>query len=406
LSGDLDLTQQALLDREESLAEREARLEALAADLERREAERLRLEERITATEAEKDLLTQDRARQEEEARRARERAMEMERELQQKLAELEKNQQNLVQLETRQRQAEEANRQLSTELQLSESEKRLIRENLEHVRSEVTLVRAEKDRIQEQAGQLAQGVTTLAERSGELVQEDRRSQPKTANTIFSEFQSNHMKADFVRNRPLFLRERETQTRSILISDGEKKYAIFHLENIGLSLAEAVDWEVLTGRLSASGQGGRIQKLFFLSLDPRILVVEIDSATAERFGTKVYKLAQEPFRFPEAVLINSGGNYYGESTFTLDAENRRYVRMQRRIISRLFGEFSPSSGDLVFSKTDELIGIMVNNEYCALIDNFLPIPDRSLPMGTNLTGTGRTLSEMKQRVDRLPARLR
>src|SRR5690606_5623626 len=123
---------------------------------------------------------------------------------------------------------------------------------------------------------------------------------------------------------------------------------------------------------------------------PRILMVEIDRATAEKFETKIYQLAQDPFKFPEAVLINSDGEYYGESAFTVDVEKPGYVQIPSRIMSRIFGEFSPSSGDLVFSKTDELIGIMVNNDYCALIDNFLPVPDQSLPMGDHLTGTMRT----------------
>lgn len=413
LSGDLNLTQQELREREEALAEREARLQDMAGDLEQREEERRKLEEeraqlaeQVAQTEAEKEALAEERARQEEAARRAREQALAMERELQEKLAELEESEKTLAELDERKRAAEEANQRLSTELQLSESEKRLIRENLEQVRTEVTLIRAEKERIQEQAGQLAEGVSTLAERSGELVQEVRRSQPKTANSIYSEFLDNQLHAVFERDRPLYLRSRESETRSILVSDGQKTYALFHIENTGLNLLEAADWETLRGRLSASGKAGRILKMSFLSSDPRILAVEINEATAERFGTKVYQLAQEPFRFPEAVLINNNGDYYGESTFTLDSENDRYVQMQTRIMSRLFGEFSPSQGDLVFSKTGELIGIMVNYEYCALIDNFLPVPDRALMMGEDLSGVGSILSEMRQRVNRLPGRLR
>ena len=413
LSSDLDLTEQTLREREEALAEREAHLRELAASLEERDAdlrrlaeERSALEERVVETEAEKTILAEERARQEEAARRAREQALALERELNEKLAALERNEQQLVELQERQQEALEANRQLSTELQLSEAEKRLIRENLDQVRTEVQLVREEKERIQQQAGELAQGVSALAERSGELAQEFRSSQPKTANTLFSEFQENQVQATFSRNRSLYLRERETETETVFVTDGEKTYALFHIEETGLSLARPAEWEALSARLSASGKAGQVRRFSFLSLDPRLIVVEIHPSVVEQFEKEVYQLAKDPFRFSEAVLISSKGDYYGETTFTLDAENDRYVKMERRIMSRLFGELSPSRGDFVFSKTGELIGVMVTGEYCVLIDNFLPIPNRSLDMGENLTGVGDLLREMNERVNQLPWRFR
>lgn len=413
LQDDLNLTQQELAERERAIAEREARLAEMARDLEDRKAESEKLEqereelrEQVAEVAAEKEVLAQERARQEEEARRARERALAMERQLQEKLQELEKTEATLARLEVKQREVEEANQRLSTELELSESEKRLIRENLDQVRTEVQLVRAEKERIQKQAGELAEGVTLLAERSGELVQEVRRSQPKTANMIFSDFQNNHLRASFTRNRPLYLRVSNSETRTVLVGDGEKVYAIVHIDDIGINLQEAGEFRSLSATLSAAGQAGRVTKLSFLSLDPRLLVVEVNETIAERFGTEVYKIAQEPFKFPEAVLIGSSGEYYGETTFTVDSENSRYVKMQTRIFSRLFGELSPSRGDLVFSKTGEFIGMMVTNEYCALIDNFLLVPDAVLPMGDNLVGVSRTLAEMRDRVNQLPRRFR
>jgi len=412
LAGDLDATQQALSEREETLAEREKRLQEMAADLERREEERRRMEaesaalaERVTETEATVQNLSEQRAAQEEEARRAREMALRMERELREKLADLERTQQNLASLETRQREAEEANRRLSTELELSETEKRLIRENLDHVRSEVAIVRQEKERVQEQARELAQGVTTLAERSGELAQEVRRAQPKTSNTIFAEFLANRLDAEFTAQRSGLLGtvSRNRQTRTIFISDGYHTYALFHLEEMGLSMQELVDWERLNARITRAGQRHQVRQISFLSRDPRVAVVQIEPSVVEAMGAKVYQIASEPFKFGEAVLINGAGNYYGEAPFTLHADHPSYVRMQTRIFSRLFGEFSPSTGDLVFSKADELIGIMVNPEYCVLIDNFLPAA--RLNFGDN-PGTLRTLGVLKDRVDRLPIRMR
>lgn len=413
LAGDLDSTQQALQEREESLAEREARLRAMSEDLEEREAERQRLEEeraslseRVSEAQASAERLARERAEQEEEARRAREQALRMERELREKLAQLEESQQTLAQLEERQREAEEANRRLSSELELSESEKRLIRENLEQAKGEVAVVRQEKERIQEQARELAQGVSTLAERSGELAQEVRRGQPKTSNTIFSEFLTNRLEAEFRASRRALIGDvnRSRDTRSILVTDGHQVFALFHIQETGLSLKEAVDWERLSGRIRGASGQLLVEEMALLSIDPRIAVVAVDPRTAEQFGTKIYPIAKDPFKFSEAVLIGGSGDYYGESSFTLNADTPRYVRMQTKVFSRLFGEFSPSSGDLVFSKADELIGIMVNDEFCALVDNFLPAG--RIRFGENPGGTARVLDSMRARVERLPLRLR
>lgn len=419
LAGDLDATQQELQAREETLAEREARLEAMAADLERREEERQRLEgeqqrleterselaTKVTEAEAGLQDLAAERATQEEAAARAREQALQAEQELEEKLKALEDMGASLARLEGEQKKAEEANRQLSTQLELSESEKRMIRDNLDQARSEVKIVRAEKDRVQEQARELAQGVTSLAEKSGELAQEMRRSQPKTSNTIFSEFLENRVEAEFYANRPAFLGpvNRHERTQSVLVSDGDNVFAIFHLEDTALSLSEIEDWARITGRLRIGEQRYQLRQISFLSLDPRVVAVQIDRQTADAIGLKIYPIASEPFKFPEAVLINGSGNYYGESTFKLDPQTPQYVRMQTKIMTRLFGEFSPSTGDFVFSKTDELIGIMVNNQYCVLIDNFL-VATR-LDFGDN-PESRQTLLDIKNRVNRLPLSMR
>ena len=94
---------------------------------------------------------------------------------------------------------------------------------------------------------------------------------------------------------------------------------------------------------------------------------------------KVYPTALEPFKFPEAVLVNGSGKGYGEVGFKLDPTQPSYVRVDNRLFKRIFGDFAPSRGDLVLSKTGELLGIMVNSDYCALVNNFLPT--KSLRLG-------------------------
>ena len=150
---------------------------------------------------------------------------------------------------------------------------------------------------------------------------------------------------------------------------------------------------------------GTAGAVHFLAHDPRIVVLPIDPAQAAALGAKVYALAADPFKFPEAVLISGGGKGYGEVGFKLDASQPGFVRVDNRLFKRLFGDFAPSRGDLVLSKSGELLGIMVNSDYCALLKDFTPW--KSLRPGDDIAAqrTGALLDGLAARVRALPAKL-
>ena len=145
--------------------------------------------------------------------------------------------------------------------------------------------------------------------------------------------------------------------------------------------------------------------LTFLAIDPRIVAVPIGDAQARELGVKVYHTTRTPYKFPEAILVGKGGRYYGEVEFRLDPATPQYVRMKTRIFSRIFGEFSPSTGDLVFAKSGELLGIMVNREYCAVLNNFSAARDIRLGVKNVEDKTGPKLREMRMRLNHLPIAL-
>jgi hypothetical protein len=149
-----------------------------------------------------------------------------------------------------------------------------------------------------------------------------------------------------------------------------------------------------------------VESIGFLARDGRIAVVEVDPDHVLALGVRVYLTALEPFKFEEVILVNGDGDYYGETEFKVDPQTPGYVKMETKIISRMFGEFSPSTGDLVFSKTGELLGIMVNRRYCALIENFLTVG--SIEFGTDMASqqTSEILGALKARVSTLPEPLR
>jgi hypothetical protein len=147
-------------------------------------------------------------------------------------------------------------------------------------------------------------------------------------------------------------------------------------------------------------------QISFLSIDPRIVVAPVSEAQARQLGTKVYRVVKDPYRFQDALLIGASEGYYGEAKFQIDSQLRNYIKMDRTPFGKIFGKFSPSRGDLVYSKSGELLGVMVNDEYAALLTSF--VSTATIPLGTaiSLQQTGFTLSGMQAYIGQLPERLR
>ena len=89
----------------------------------------------------------------------------------------------------------------------------------------------------------------------------------------------------------------------------------------------------------------------------------------------------------------------------IDASTPNYVKVDRNLLKGLFGKFNPSRGDLVFSKTGELLGIMVNNDYCAVLKDFTPL--KTIRPGADIRSqsTGALFDEIIARVRALPLKL-
>jgi hypothetical protein len=148
-----------------------------------------------------------------------------------------------------------------------------------------------------------------------------------------------------------------------------------------------------------------ISRFSFLTLDPRIIVVPVDATQVRQLGSKVYKISSDPFKFPDALLVGANEGYYGECKFQIDLTTPKYVKMDRSLLRGLFGKFNPSRGDLVISKTGEVLGIMVNDEYCAVLGKIAPAA--TLQCGDTLKAqrASQTLAELQTRVQSLPDKL-
>jgi X-X-X-Leu-X-X-Gly heptad repeat protein len=400
LAGRLSSTQGSLEEREKNLAALQQQKGQLEGALSSTQASARDLEKRYSAA-------SQD-------AFLSKEQLAKLQRELEEKRAEAERQQAELARMERQNAEARQRIENLNVAVRVAEQEKQIIAQNLTEAKQLVEVERMERVKVQEQTaqltqgvGQLSQGVGQLTERSGVLTQEIRDNRPVNPNVIFSEFMANRVQTDITARRPgLFtptVKQRQNQT--VLVSDGEQVYALMHLSDTPFTLSEVpADYDQVTGRLTRGSSNTPIAELRFLRLDPRVVVAPVDAAVAAQMGGKVYQVAKEPFRFPDAVLVRSDDGRYGDTSLRIDSSNSNYVKLDNRITTRLFGEIAPKRGDLVFSKTGDLIGIMVNNDYCAVLGNF----DAAYALKTGDNPDPKTsviLSDIQARWTRLPIKL-
>ncbi len=301
-------------------------------------------------------------------------------------------------------RQQQEAMRlldELNVAYKVAEAEKKLLSSNLTQMRSEVEIARVEKAKAVEHAETLAKSLGKIATTSSELTKELRENRAQNPNTLFGEYISNRVQTSISAMRSGLINDvnRNKESGTILVQDGAQTYALLHVQDTPFSFNEfGADWAKVDGFLLRPNATVNFHKLAFHAFDPRVVVVPVTPQEIATLKTKVYPIATNALKFKEAVLISKDGKYYGETEFQLDPNKPLYVKMKTKIFSRMFGEFAPKTGDLVFTKSGELLGMMVNREFCAIINNIRL--DAALPIGQPLANlkTGPVFEGLRQRI--------
>jgi hypothetical protein len=254
---------------------------------------------------------------------------------------------------------------QLSTKLEVTEVEKRAATEQAARMTEEVKAERVEKAR-------LVESVKALASNSGQLAQEIRENRPLAPNTLYTEFVTNRVDARLNAFKyGMFGVNRRKQAETVLVTDGTNTFALCHVQDTPFTLWDpGTEWEGLTGTLSRNTAEIPVRSLCFSFRDPRIVWMPVSATEVRQLGCKVYRLSQDPFKFQDAVLVGTEEDYYGECRFEIDLSMPDYVKLDRNFLKGLFGHFNPSRGDLVLSRTGELLGVMANSTYCMMIRSF------------------------------------
>jgi hypothetical protein len=311
--------------------------------------------------------------------------------------------QRQLAQLAQSNQTAMTEKQKLSSQLQVAEVEKKSAAEQAARMTEEVNIERQEK-------AKLAEDVKSLANKSGQLAQEIHENRQLAPNTIFNDFLTNRVKAQFHASRAGALglgtanRDRDTQT--VLATDGTNIFALCHVQDTPLAFGNpGTEWTGLTGSLIRNEATFPIVSLSFSWPDPRVILMPVSAAEAASLGCKIYHISSDPYKFQDAVLIGAKDGYYGECRFQIDLSTPDYVKLDNNFLKGLFGKFNPSRGDLVFSKTGELLGVMANGSYCTMIQRFDTVSTVKFGQDVRAEHTGDTLSRLYSTVFDLPSKL-
>ncbi|HNQ87907.1 MAG TPA: hypothetical protein PKM73_04660 [Verrucomicrobiota bacterium] len=426
VAQDLSASEASLAERQRQLAAREAQVRQLEANLQEAAQRARQLEAERSQAQAQQAQTQQALAAAQSQQAQAREnlanlqaqlermrseanvsqaKVQAIEGELTTRREEVRRLQDQIGVFEKANREAAAAKERLAVDLGAARTEAALVRDQLTQTRTQISALSTEKAKLQETTAVLAEGTRDIAR----TVEAQRTLAP---NAIYGDYLSNRVELAFRARRPGFLGlggKSDGQVPTVLVRSGEAVFALCHVTETTLpEVGGGPNWESLTATLSRSQPSAwtPLPQLWLLRSDIRVVALPVPAAAVNALGAKAYPLASEPAKFSEALLVGSREGYYGEVEFKLDPSLPQYVRMQTRPLGKIFGKFSPSRGDLVFTKQGEVLGIMVNNAYCLLLGAIEPV--RMVRLGDNIAAekTGRIGAEISARVQRLPFKLR
>lgn len=329
-----------------------------------------------------------------------------LQQELAERRAENQRQQRQLAQLQDAAAAAHKQIQGLTMAVVVDEAQKQQLQKQANELQQQVQVEETQRAQLQASAEKLAQGVGELAQNSGELTQEIREDRPINENVLYSDFLANRVRTTFTASRRGLFGSvnRSRQTPTVFVTDGRQVYALLDIADTVFSLDQPnLDWTSLGVTFDGpASYTSPASQLDFLEADPRVVAVPVDRAQVAALGVKVYTLARNPFKFPDAVLIRAGKGY-GELQFKLDPTEPGYVRVDNQFFRRLLGDFSPSRGDLVLSHTGEVLGMMVNRNYCVLLKDFTPL--LSLSTGAQTGAIAAELDGIAAHVQAMPAAL-
>ena len=300
----------------------------------------------------------------------------------------------------------------LATRLEVASTKTQIYAENLKRTQALVDIEKSEKRTIQHHANVLAEGVGELAQSQEAMAKNIAGLRAKTASEIFSDVKGNLIWVNITSSsRGLFGSSiSNDEIRAPLVAFGGKIFALFDSYPTVLRPVlnrPAIPPESLSVSIVANGSL-KISpgKIFSLREDPRILAVEVPSDFVAKASIKPLKIAANPYRFSESVLVEPSRLYYGQVPFKVDFGYSNYAQMDVGLFQSLFGEFAPSEGDVMMSRGGEFLGFAVNSSYAAVFRGITTLSELKTGTAYNKVNFSVFMANTAERLRSFPIKLK
>ena len=330
---------------------------------------------------------------------------------------ELRQNKERLEQLRTEseslktENKAIEAEKQaLATRLEVASTKTQIYEENIKRYQALVDIEKTEKAKIREHAETLAVGVNQLAEQQQKLNSNVKDLRPKTSSEVFEMVKSKFVKIIFAYSRKGLFGKSESfiELRSLPIEIGGKFWLIFDASETIIAPTPHQYYPPDSLSVSIQGKAYRFQptSISAIAEDPRILAIEIPKDFIEKEKIEPMVCPENFFAYSDCVVINPSKFYYGQIPFRADFKNPEYAKLDVGLIQSVFGEFSPTSGDLVMTRSGNIIGCMLDGSLALLYKKITPVNSIQLGNKYNEKQTADFVKINSEKLKQLPLRLK
>ena len=330
---------------------------------------------------------------------------------------ELRQNKERLEQLRTEseslksENKAIEAEKQaLATRLEVASTKTQIYEENIKRYQALVDIEKTEKAKIREHAETLAVGVNQLAEQQQKLNNNVKDLRPKTSSEVFELVKAKFIKIIFAYTRQGLFGNSESfiELRSLPVEIGGKYWLLFDASDTIIAPTPHQYYPPDSLSISVQGKAYRFQPSSISSLaeDPRMLAIEIPKDFIEKEKIEPIVRPENFFAYSDCVVINPSKFYYGQIPFRADFKNPTYAKLDVGLIQSVFGEFSPSAGDVVITRSGNVIGCMIDGSIALLYKTITPLD--VLPLGNNYDKkhTAQFVKVNSEKLKQLPLRLK
>lgn len=356
--SDLRNTTNALQQTEQALADKAQTLQSV-------EAEKSAISGKLSETQSSLQLIVGEKANLENSLRQREAQARQLQTELARQQQETAQREAALAEAEQSLQSLQQTQQQLSTQLQIRETESAILQQNLLTAQAEVERARLEAERAQQRTESLAAGVSQLAASSSELKEEIQKAKPVSMNELFRKFEANRVNLRFQwRSRGVVGTQKESQRKSLLLETSDGLFAIFSANDSPFAESGARDIRLI---LEVADKAYAITDIKALTADPSVIAFRVPTSIANEAGLQAFKVDETPFAFAEAILISDDRPVYAQIPIRVLPGQEGLFETENRLFNRLFGEFSPTSGDYVFSLTGNLIGIMTSSDQARIL---------------------------------------